>query len=1007
MAETQDGVGQSPQTTAWEDWQQSVAYTRSELERFLEAGLIRSDQLERLQQYYENVLAEASAERSAGASAYSGTTLTPQSTCWNCAAAAQSGNYCARCGMLMRDPMADAIRYQHHLLATAGRLHAAGLLELHQVHAIEADVERTSREQKRQLATRRLSGIEMYKLRLKARTEFESASSSEPPADEAQPGPKRVGPPPLPRGLRRNWIEVLLDPQSIQWMLATGGLLLIVGLVIYLASVGLFENRVFVAVGMGLANLAVLAGGWWLLLKTRLHLAGRAVTLLACLAMPLHLWFYHSQGLMSVDGRLWIPAVLMCGLYAASAWALKDRMFVYVLSGGVTLTGLLILSDLGLFAQIAAPSVLLMVLGLAAIHVYHVFVDDESSPFSRKHFGTAFFTSGLVLVTGSLALLLGAQLLGWFWEPFFSQLHLRSSEPPRVATVQSLKLLALGTVIAGAYGFVYSSLIVRRSPVYAYLAAGCILWAMVIAVDAFSITITSTILIGTLAGLAIPATLAQRALPTSSPFEPTLRTLGLLLVGTATLIAVVCHLRATSTFFNAAWPYEVAPGLLVAIGAVAIAARLGAWANLPRHQNTAHLHFIASAGSVLVLVAGVLWSVGLKQWSGQGPWLALVPIAYLLASKLWNDKPSARPVFVLANTAMPIVLLFTFVAALSVGPDAILPVTGQYLNLSLALTGVEVAVFYAIVATWFVRPKALFAATVALCLAVWQLFGYFALPMQSFVLAYALVGLMLLVLYRIAALDEAKRHALSVAAFASGNALLGLATAATTFSTLAALASRRGEVPDLTLPGAMFLISGIAALLTRATAWRRFHVLSVAVMVAISVVCVQKQLDLTAWQNFELFTVAAALVILIASHIAALRNPSGSSEAVSFGLPGGALLLCLPLACGMLYSRFWHTLSLPEELGLMTASVMLFVSGVLLKFRSTTLIGAFFGIAHLIILMVHAGMQAQLTLGLYLLIGGGVVFGIGLLLALLRQRLLTLPDRIRSREGIFKVLSWR
>jgi hypothetical protein len=41
------------------------------------------------------------------------------------------------------------------------------------------------------------------------------------------------------------------------------------------------------------------------------------------------------------------------------------------------------------------------------------------------------------------------------------------------------------------------------------------------------------------------------------------------------------------------------------------------------------------------------------------------------------------------------------------------------------------------------------------------------------------------------------------------------------------------------------------------------------------------------------------------------------------------------------------------------------------------------------------------------MIGGGLFFGIGLLLSVYRDRLLTLPERFKRREGVFRVLSWR
>jgi hypothetical protein len=40
-------------------------------------------------------------------------------------------------------------------------------------------------------------------------------------------------------------------------------------------------------------------------------------------------------------------------------------------------------------------------------------------------------------------------------------------------------------------------------------------------------------------------------------------------------------------------------------------------------------------------------------------------------------------------------------------------------------------------------------------------------------------------------------------------------------------------------------------------------------------------------------------------------------------------------------------------------------------------------------------------------IGGGVIFGTGVLLSIYRDRLLTLPDQVKRREGIFRILTWR
>jgi len=43
----------------------------------------------------------------------------------------------------------------------------------------------------------------------------------------------------------------------------------------------------------------------------------------------------------------------------------------------------------------------------------------------------------------------------------------------------------------------------------------------------------------------------------------------------------------------------------------------------------------------------------------------------------------------------------------------------------------------------------------------------------------------------------------------------------------------------------------------------------------------------------------------------------------------------------------------------------------------------------------------------FITVFGGLVFGLGLMLSVYRERLLTLPDRIKRREGVFRVLGWR
>ena len=242
---------------------------------------------------------------------------------------------------------------------------------------------------------------------------------------------------PCSHGRRRPVWEILLDPRSIQWLLALGGALLVVGLVIWLATLGIFKNDKVIAVALGLGNAALLGGGWFVTTRTRYQTAGRALTLLACLVMPLNLYFYHAHNLITLQGHLWAAALVCSLLYAASARVLRDRLFVYVLAGGVTMTGLLMLFHMGMFWDIAAPSTLLVALGLICLHSERAFAVGDG-PFSRQRFGLAFFWSGQALLAAGLLLLLGAQIAGdWLYEPFFKQFYQAwPASPPAVVVVR-------------------------------------------------------------------------------------------------------------------------------------------------------------------------------------------------------------------------------------------------------------------------------------------------------------------------------------------------------------------------------------------------------------------------------------------------------------------------------------------------------------------------------------------------------------------------------------------
>ena len=339
-------------------------------------------------------------------------------------------------------------------------------------------------------------------------------------ADEVQP--KEVDEPKEPSGVSlAGLLEAILDPRSLQYLMMLGGALLVLGGVIWLATQGFFDNPVVVATLIAVGNLAVLGAGAWMIRSSRFQLAGRGMTLLACMAMPFHLWFYDAQGLIVLDqgGHLWIPALAIAVLYAVCAVLIRDPMFVYALVGGVTLTGLMILGDqaIGRFYEGAAAATLLLGIGAAAIHAERRFIPGEGA-FSREVFGLAFFRAGHCVVLAGLVVLANWTVCAWTYDLGLADLWrtiLGQPIPfaePALANSGALKFLALGLTIGATYLYGYSYAIVRRN--VGWIVAGTItfLWSEMILIALVPVPVTANLILCVLAATAIALGAVQWAL---------------------------------------------------------------------------------------------------------------------------------------------------------------------------------------------------------------------------------------------------------------------------------------------------------------------------------------------------------------------------------------------------------------------------------------------------------------------------------------------------------------
>ena len=239
------------------------------------------------------------------------------------------------------------------------------------------------------------------------------------------------------------------------------------------------------AVLLGAGNAILLAGGLAMVRFTRYQLAGRALTLLACLVMPLNLWFYDYQDLLKIeDGR---PSLarrpgLRRALRGRGVRCCATQCWSTSSSAASTLTGLLLLADprrCHLFWEARGPVTIARRASAWRASTSCALFPEGEGPFTRRKFGLAFFWSGHAVLAAGLLVLLAAQLtcglLYDYFRGFYEQLDVYLGYPvlhgpSEIVETVSGQLLALGVVAAATYAYVYSDLVVRKVGVYIHLA---------------------------------------------------------------------------------------------------------------------------------------------------------------------------------------------------------------------------------------------------------------------------------------------------------------------------------------------------------------------------------------------------------------------------------------------------------------------------------------------------------------------------------------------------------
>lgn len=848
----------------------------------------------------------------------------------------------------------------------------------------------------------------------------EPASSS---VNDAPPVRENVSPrkekteSPKPMGEWLGWmLNAFLDPRSIQWLLTLGGGLMVLGLLIWLISEGIFSQPIPLAILFGTASIGVLVASWFVTLYTRFKLAGRALAFLSCVVLPLNLWFYHSQELLLIDQGLWVAAVVCVVMYLATVLVLRDAVFLYAVEAGVTLTAILLLGSVGQAGTATNLSLLLVSLGCISIHLYYAF-PATSETFDRSRFGLAVFWSGHLQLLGGLSVLLMTQLAGWL------QPLARLVDMPAGGVLLTNSTWASGLIwLVAAYLYFSSDLLIRKIGVYIYAGALCLVMAEVslLGVHWLGVEGVMALLALTACGVSLTTKMVGSS---QQKYARVIAPLALLLSIGPVLLGLLVSIQSNVTLvMQMDLAYEMTWKFVGAALVVAVANRVSALLFQGSSKSLTAIYIFFSAAALCVAVAGGLELAGFD-WLSQIMILMLIPMGYLVAARLWRGRTPELPVEWVAQITTVLLLAMLL---WGVGKQLVNVSSHDINHLMLSIAFLEVALFYVLASALRYTSRYSYFATAALCMAIWQALLHFAFPQELLAALVAMIGLGLILVGRMVGVRETTVYRENGdergVQRGPGLSVVWLGHGALTVALLVALLSGLAKVSAVSLGerelalvdwlnlGLVTLFSAIAAGVSPRGPWNRIYTVATIGMASLVWLAINVAVDLTPWRKIEIFLVVLGCFALSVSYVARFREVAEKSamDAVTFGLWFGSMLVVLPLLFTVFHH--WATLksfSTPDEFALITLSLLLLITGYVWQVKASTIFGGGSLFIYLAILVISLVYRPQVAIGIYLAAGGGVLFGIGLALAIYRERLIKLPEVIAKREGIFRVMGWR
>jgi hypothetical protein len=920
--------------------------------------------------------------------------------------------FCDSCGAQISETTAQEIRNVNYLLSEIARWETDGSIRPEQASQLRADYERRREELHAQLAAHVRQSEpstpqpEVEISALGHQTQQPSSLHTNHPAEQYIPNAPTFSastlPPSVPpqRRQRRVLLETLADPHTIRLLLYTGAAMLVVGVVIWLRDVLYLklQEPIVQAALLVIGTIIVTVSGWLAILRTRLLLTGRALTLMGSLLVPVNFWFLVRSGLIENHGRAWIVCAFCALLYASTAALLREKLYVYLASVASIATAWTIIYRIereafGLYA------LSLMTISLIFLHLSRLFplkvndarraMKDNKQPSNNNPQSATrnpqLFRSPLVHVAlfGATVSALLYMLLRFGSSPSLADgiLRLRANE---YDSSVAMLLFALAAYVAWFTGrYIYTD---RRVLLYT-AAALALFWTEFLTTDGLRLPGSNQVL--TLAVTALIVALSARmmkgdALPVA--------------LHHASLIA--CIVLASITYavlpvaFASTFTYSAILFLLAATFAVS---------SVPRFSRRVAAATLAYGSAVFASAAFLvaLLSLNLKSetlfYTACASWpFALYAVARL-TRRARREMQLSLPFMIVADVEFALLLLFVAVVAfvLNQAPEErILAVE----NLRGAMFCVlSVTAIYGALRCWL--EHSFFGAMiipVAGCLA-----ALIALRVDAEWFAVTSVLMLFPTFFAMSKYARARKvEWLAQPASVAAGAVIALVAGVSLAQAFAHL-----HVGDPLLLAPCVALGAVALLSFAASLWAKsqarvtyFRAGLCATVITFAFACLRAGYDPLG--NIEIYTSPVALLLLAVAYLSVRRrwDKERASE-TSLLLWLGSLLLCAPVLIHALQDRL--LLSVPaagRDLLTLCASLALILFGGLGRLRAPSLVGAVSLALELLALALTSVDWVQIPLKVYLISVGALILLIWGLLEFRREQILLMRQRFNKRR---------